>query len=89
MRIVWDEAKRLTTLDERGIDFADAEDFDWEDALYMPGHPGEDGRPRFMAIGWLHDELLTIVYSPLGTEAISIVSMRPASRKDRRLFDAR
>lgn len=88
-RIVWDEVKRQETLDKRGVDFADAADFDWDDPLYLAGHPGEDGRPRTMAIGWLRDELMTIVFSPLGTEAISIISMRPASQKERRLYNDR
>jgi uncharacterized protein (DUF4415 family) len=54
--------------------------FDWETALVVPGRSGSDGRPRFRAIGCLRNDLLTVVFSPLGTEAVSIMSLRRASR---------
>jgi uncharacterized DUF497 family protein len=53
----------------------------------VSGHPGTNRRPRYRAIGWLGDELVTVVFSPLGTEAISVISMRAASRKERKLRD--
>ena len=70
-----------------GLDLADAESFDWETAIVVPGHAGKDGRPRFRAIGWLGRELVTLVFSPLGTEAVSVMSLRPASRAERKLHD--
>ena len=87
MRIVWDEPKRRTNLATHGFDLTDAESFDWESALVVSGHPGTDGRSRYRAIGRLGDHLVTVVFSPLGTEAISVVSMRAASRKERKLYD--
>jgi uncharacterized DUF497 family protein len=85
MRIVWDAPKRRTNFEVHGLDLADAESFDWDTAIIVPGHPGRDNRPRFRAIGWLNDELVTVVFSPLGTEAVSVISMRRASRKERML----
>jgi uncharacterized DUF497 family protein len=87
MKIVWDEPKRRSNLATHGLDLADAESFAWEDAVVIPGHPASDGRPRFRAVGWLADELVTVVFSPLGAEAISVISMRAASRKERKLYD--
>lgn len=86
MKIVWDEPKRQTNLATHGLDLADAESFDWDTALVVPGHAGESGRPRFRAIGWLGNDLVTLVFSPLGAEAISVISLRPASRTERRLY---
>ncbi|MPZ57187.1 MAG: hypothetical protein GEU91_11965 [Rhizobiales bacterium] len=85
MKIVWDEPKRQANVVTHGLDLADAESFDWETAIVVPGHPSKDGSRRFRAIGWLGHELVTLVFSPLGTEAISVISLRPASRAERKL----
>ena len=92
MHMVWDERKRAINLlpepEGHGLDFVDARDrVGWEAALVVPSYPGPDGRPRFFAIGWLDDHLRTLVFSPLGTEAVSAISLRPASRKERDLYD--
>ena len=78
MRIVWDEAKRLTNLAKHGLDFADlATDF-FSEAVLGPADKG-----RFVAIGEWTEITITVVFRPLGAEAISVISMRPASRKER------
>lgn len=64
MKIVWDEPKRQANIVTHGLDLADAESFDWETAIVVPGHPGRDGSLRFRAIGWLGHELVTLVFSP-------------------------
>jgi uncharacterized DUF497 family protein len=87
MKIVWDEPKRQANIATHGLDLADAESFDWETAIVVPGHKAKRGRPRFRAIGVLGDELVTLVFSPLGAEAISVISLRPASRAERKLHD--
>ncbi len=85
--ISWDEPKRLANLACHGIDFAEAERFGWEDALIVPTHQGRSDRPRFKAIGLLNDALVVVIFSELGSEAISVISMRPASQKERRGYD--
>lgn len=92
MHMVWDERKRASNLlpepEGHGLDFVDARDrFEWETALIVPTYSGRDGRPRLLAIGWLDDHLRVLVFSALGTEAVSAISLRPASRKERELFD--
>ena len=87
MKIVWDEPKRRANIATHGLDLADAESFDWETAIVVSGHPGKDGRPRFRAIGWLGRELVTLVFSPLGAEAVSVISLRRASRTERKLHE--
>ena len=87
MKIVWDEPKRRENFARHGLDLADAESFDWDTALVAPGHAGDDGRPRYRAIGRLGRDLVTLVFSPLASEAIAFNSLRPASRAERRLND--
>ncbi len=85
---VWDERKREANIDGHGLDFAIAEErFDWNGAHVSPSHPGKRGEPRYRAIGLLDAErLITVIVSPLGTEAISIISMRAASAKERKIY---
>ncbi len=83
MKIVYDPPKRMTNLDKHGLDFADLEDGTFfETALVIPSRDG-----RFKAVGWLGDVLvIVVVFKPLGTEALSVISMRPASIKERKLL---
>ena len=84
----WDERKRARNVaDHEGLDFVDARDrFEWETALIVGTHPGKDGRPRFQAIGLLDSDLVSLVFAALGTEAISAISLRRASRAERKSY---
>ena len=88
MSITWDESKRLANIDKHGLDFADLETgFDFVNALARPVRSSLTGRARLQLIGTFFDELVVaIVVSPLGDEALSIISLRPASVKERRLY---
>ena len=82
MIITWDNAKRLANLDKHGLDFADLDLDFFLDSSIVPaqGH-------RHKAIGQLGLEaMIAVVFAPLGAEAISIVSMRFASKKERNMF---
>ena len=80
MKIVWDEPKRLSNIDKHGMDFADL-DLEFFDAAMIA--PSRDG--RLVAIGMLN-EATTVVFATLGVEAIAIISMRPASAKERSIL---
>jgi uncharacterized DUF497 family protein len=81
VRLVWDEPKRLTNLDKHGLDFG-ALTIDFSDAATI--YPAKGG--RFLAIGNLLDDTVAVIFARLGSEAVSIVSVRPASSKERRLL---
>lgn len=81
MMIVWDEPKRQQNLTKHGLDFAD---LDLEFFLAAQIRPARHG--RIMAIGEFDGQIvIAVIFAPLGSEAISLISMRPASRKERRL----
>jgi uncharacterized DUF497 family protein len=64
------------------LDFADLAPEFFESAIIFPSYEG-----RFVAVGEFRGEtIIAVVFLPLGAEAISIVSMRCASRKERRLL---
>ena len=78
MKIVWDEPKRLANISKHGMDFADIEIEFFATAAILPARNN-----RLMAIGGIDGFAVTVVFRRLGTEAISIVSMRPTSEKER------
>lgn len=84
MKIVYDSPKRLANLVKHGLDFADLEDGTFfETALVRPAKLG-----RYQAIGRFDDGTIVVVFALLGKEGLSIISMRPANKTERSLFDA-
>lgn len=81
MKIVFDEIKRQANLRKHGFDFAELNEAFFHEAETYPAKLG-----RLMAIGWQGNKIMTVIFRPLGTEGLSIVSMRPASRKERGLL---
>jgi uncharacterized protein len=87
MRLVWDESKRQRNIETHGLDFRDLLAFEWTQAAYKSTYRGRFGNARHMATGRLGEDLVTIVFARLGTEAFSIVSFRRASQKERRDYE--
>ena len=54
----------------------------FERAVVRPARP-----PRFMAFGRFEDGTVAVVFAALGTEAISVISMRRANAAERMLHD--
>ena len=79
MIIVWDEPKRRANLDKQGIDFADIGLEFFLGALVKPARHG-----RWVAIG--EHGVIVVIFATLGSEAISIISARVASAKERKLL---
>ena len=86
MKIVWDEPKRLANLAKHGLDFADLNETFFDTAVVVPSH---NKSRRWVAIGVDIRGVLVVVFARLGHEAVSIVSMRPASRNERKLYAER
>lgn len=83
MKIVWDEPKRLANLDKHGLDFADLNESFFDSALVLPSH---SKNKRWVAIGVSIRGVVVVVFARLGREGVSIISMRPASRSERKLY---
>ncbi|AZO15164.1 hypothetical protein EJ069_10730 [Mesorhizobium sp. M2A.F.Ca.ET.043.05.1.1] len=82
MKIVWDEPKRLANIEKHGLDFAV---LDEEFFLASTIRVAKAG--RFMAIGRVVGSVVAVVFARLGSEGISIISMRLANQTERRLFN--
>jgi uncharacterized DUF497 family protein len=83
MRIVFDEPKRIASLNQHGLDFADFESFEWDSAALTAARHVPGTSRRYKAAGWLNGKAVSAVFSLLGTEAVSLISLRPANKKER------
>lgn len=85
MRFTWNEEKRRSTLQHRGLDFADAETvfagptFTFEDDRY------EYGEVRWVSLGLLRGRVVVIVHTETENE-IRVISMREAQKDEQKLF---
>jgi uncharacterized DUF497 family protein len=84
MNIVWDEPKRLANIAKHGLDFADLNGTFFDDALVLPSYD-----KRWAGIGKNVRGVIVVVFVVLGKEAISVISMRPASKNERKLYAER
>lgn len=72
----------MKNLENRGLDFADLDIEFFATSVVLPAKAG-----RLMAIGEFRRFILAVVFRPLGSEAISVISMRRASRKERSVHE--
>lgn len=64
------------------MDFADLDEVFFEQSAITPAKLG-----RLIAVGRLHNGVIVVVFVRLGSEGISVISMRPASRRERKSID--
>lgn len=85
MLIEFDEAKRLKTLIERGLDFRDVH-LVWEDVhVDLPDDRRKYPEPRFQTYGYLGARLIMFAWTE--TEAgIRVISMRKCNDREKRKF---
>ena len=90
MRIVWDEPKRLANLAKHGLDFQELDHgFHFAEAIIRPARVSRHGHPRWRATGPLNGRIVSVIFSTLGSEALAVVSLRPAHRSEREDHDRR
>ena len=80
MIIVWDEPKRQANLVKHGIDFAAI-----QPEFFLSAQVVAAKDNRWAAIGYL-ESAIVVIFATLGAEGISIISARPASRKERSIL---
>lgn len=85
MKIEYNPKKNERNVRERGLSFDRAIDFDFSTALILEDTRQDYGETRYRALGWLHDELHALVFTPRG-DTLRIISLRRAHRKERMLY---
>jgi hypothetical protein len=85
MKLTWDEAKRQSALEARGLDFADAEAvfsgslFEFEDTRQ------DYGERRMICFGFLAGRMVAVGYVQRGATR-HIFSMRKANEREQNRF---
>ncbi len=86
MEVDYDWAKRAHTLDERGLDFADAyKIFDGVEVTLRDDR-FDYPEPRFQTYGHLDNRLVMIAWTPI-EGGIRVISMRRCNDREQRKFD--
>ncbi len=80
--ILWDELKRAANLQKHGLDFGLLTETFFEDAVFTPAKLG-----RFAAMNRIGARTITVIFAPYGEEGVSVVSMRPSSHVERRIYE--
>ena len=81
MRITCDPAKRLRTLQERGLDMRRAKEIFAGYHFTKPDDRFDYGEPRFITVGWLDSRLVVFVWTPRGS-ARRVISMRHCHERE-------
>ena len=87
MRITFDPAKRQATLEDRGLDFADAAEVfggvtvDFEDVRFPYSEP------RFVCVGHLAGRMVIVVWTP-AEDGRRVISMRKANEREQARYAA-
>jgi len=81
MRIIFDPTKRDKTLQERGLDFADAEIVFAGVTLEIEDKLQDYGESRFICYGLLLGRMVVVGYTPRGADR-HVFSMRKANERE-------
>ncbi len=83
MKLEWDDAKRLRTLHERGLDFADVAFARWDEALTVEDARGDYGERRFVSLVPVDGRLCVVAWCRRD-DALRAISLRRANARERR-----
>jgi uncharacterized DUF497 family protein len=83
--IRFDPAKRLRTLEQRGLDFLDAENVFAGPTIQFPDRRRDYGEVRIVCFGLLRGRAVVVVYTERNGIR-QIISMRKANEREQRRF---
>ncbi len=85
MGVTFDEAKRLATLEARGLDFADAATI-WNGPTFtLPDERRDYSERRFVTYGILDERQVVVVWTWRGEDR-RVISMRKANEREQARF---
>lgn len=85
MPITFDPAKRDKTLEERGLDFADAQLVFDSLLIENPDERFDYGEDRWITVGLIRDRMVVVVWTQRGNDR-HIISMRKANDREQRRY---
>lgn len=88
MKIDYDPAKRLATLQHRGLDMNDADQVFEGRHITFEDLRFDYGEQRFLTLGMLRDRMVLLAWTQRD-DAIRIISMRKANEREQRRYGRR
>lgn len=86
MEYEWDPAKSRQNLEKHGCDFECVAGFDWNEAMEVLDDRFDYGEERWLALGPIGAQLFALAFSPRGAGRVRIISLRPASRNEKKAY---
>jgi uncharacterized protein len=87
MKVEFDEVKRQWTLDERGLDFADAGKIFDGLSITLEDDRFDYPEPRFRTFGLMGTRMIMIAWTPV-EDGIRVFSMRKCNDREQKAFAA-
>lgn len=87
IEIKFNPKKNQQNIEDRGISFDIANGFEWDSALVIEDTRKDYGEPRYSAIGLIDDRLHVLVFTPRN-EAIRVISLRKANKREVKRYDS-
>lgn len=85
MQLEWDEDKRRSNLEKHGLDFADANELDWDNADYVEDRRFSYPERRFWAFATQAGRLYVVTFCTRG-ERTRLISFRKANAREQNLY---
>jgi uncharacterized DUF497 family protein len=86
MDITFDPNKNTRNIEERGLSFECAADFDFETALYVIDDRHNYGETRIRALGFIAARLHALVFTETKT-GIRVISLRKANNREVKRYE--
>lgn len=87
MKFEWDEEKNGENVGKHGLSFADAPEIFEAPMLAAPDTREDYGEDRWIAIGFLKNFVVVIVYTEREEDVIRVISLRKALKHERARFE--
>jgi uncharacterized DUF497 family protein len=87
MNFEWDEAKNRANIQKHGLDLADAEEMFRGTLVLDPDTREEYGEKRWIGLGTIGGRTTYVVFTERSPETIRIISLRKASRRERKEYE--
>ncbi len=84
MKIEFDAAKNERNIQERGLSFELATEFDWGTALVVPSD--RHGEARYLALGFIGSQLYALAFTKRG-EKLRVISLRRANKREVKRYE--
>ena len=88
MPVIFDPEKRRLTLEQRGLDSADADKVFDGPHLTIEDDRIDYGEVRYLTVGMLEQRMVVLVWTPRGQD-LRIISMRKANDREQRAYGPR